>query len=318
MNLLYLILGLSLVATCIVDVFTSLVRTPLRSAPLSFVGESLAWRPLHLAFRSTGSRAFLAAIGPASVALRAFVIFAALMAGWSLVFSYDPTWLRVTQTGEAADFWHRLYFAGYSLSTLGLGDVVATTPAGQMAAVGTSVSGLVLLSFVVGSISNLSLIIGIKNTLAGLVEGHRRALRRGLDPEDSLRTTLTIGNALLAELAESLRNMPVRHRMFGQCDDLALSVAMAQIESSILFCGLERDPDASLARDMIDVVLSILHQEDEVRSYDAAGRHRGLGAFLALDGFSWDDVVTRSDQGEPAGQLAPAPGEDAWGGGSTA
>lgn len=69
---------------------------------------------------------------------------------WTLVFSGLPDGVVNASTGEPADLWERAYFAGYTLSTLGIGDVQPRGGAARVLAAAVSFNGLVQISFGVG------------------------------------------------------------------------------------------------------------------------------------------------------------------------
>ena len=294
MKVLMILGGLVILAVAIVDVFTSLVRTPLRAAPLSFVGETIAWKPLHALFRWTGKRTFVSAIGPSSVFMRAVVILCALIAGWSLVLFSDDAWVVHASSGEPAGFWERLYFVGYSISTLGLGDIVPGTDAARMATVGAALSGFMLITFVVGSISPLGDVIVAKNAIATLVNGFRDAVRDGDDPREALDALLDVINGPLADLSGTLETLPVRHRVFAERDHLSLAAALAGMERAIITLGFERDPRAAMARRAIDLILEGLVRAwlDDPDAKEGRDRRRlsRLKEFVKADRLHWADA----------------------------
>ena len=82
------------------------------------------------------------------VALTPIIVWLCLLwMGWALIFSATPTAIVEAETHAPADFWSRLYFTGYTLFTLGLGDYKPQGPLWQMATAIASFSGFFLITF---------------------------------------------------------------------------------------------------------------------------------------------------------------------------
>src|SRR5690348_5168116 len=126
------LLGLGLVALTLVDVFFTVLSPGSGHGPIR--------RPLARWLRSTfhlarhlppeRRRRVLASLGPCEVILTLVSWFALLLIGWAAI--YRPALgAGVTAAQGATDtsWGTALYFSGYDLTTLGLGDLVATTPA---------------------------------------------------------------------------------------------------------------------------------------------------------------------------------------------
>ncbi len=261
MNVLLAFLGLALVASALVDVFCSLVRTPLRAGPFTTLGERIVCRNLYRAFRLTGRRNLLAAIGPASVASRAFMVLLALFAGWSLVLFSHEGWVVVAKTGEPASVWQRFYFVGYTISTLGLGDVVPNAVPARLATVGASLSGFVVITFVVGSISPLSDVIAARNAVIATVRAFDAAVAAGADEVDAFDCALDLLVPPLIAVATAIETLPVRHRMHAEREHLALSIALRTLEKAATHAGRESDLRVVAVRDAIDRILDVLNTD---------------------------------------------------------
>jgi hypothetical protein len=98
-----------------------------------FVAERFARRPGSLMLRSTG---------PVISVLTAGAWLLGLWLGWFLVLSASPESVLDRETLEVADAWSRLYFAGFTVFTLGVGDKIPAGPVAQMATVFGAISGL--------------------------------------------------------------------------------------------------------------------------------------------------------------------------------
>ena len=279
--------GGAVVLTAFVDVFCSLVRTPLRAGPFTTMGERLVCRNLYRAFRLTGARNLLAAIGPASVASRALMVLVALMFGWSLIFFAEADWVVDAKTGAPADLWQRLYYVGYTISTLGLGDMVPNAVPARIATVGASLTGFTVITFVVGSISPLSDVIGARNTVVAIALAHRKAITAGANLRTTLDHALDAALAPLVALSSAVETLPVRHRMHAEREHLALSTALAELDAAIREADMGTDIRAIAVRDAIDAILNVLSKD--WLAVHCANRSGRLRAYVEADRLPWAD-----------------------------
>ena len=277
----FVLLGIATVLATLADVFCSLVRTPLRAGPFTTLGERIVCRALYRSFRETGRRNLLAAIGPASVAARAFMVLVGLFLGWSLILFADPTWVVVSKTGEPANAWKRFYYVGYSIATLGLGDVVPGAVPARLATVAASLTGFTVITFVVGSISPLSDVIADRNAIATVMTAHEEARGAGADGRDALDAALDQMLSPLVRLASSVETLPVQHRMHAERERYALSVALDRLWRAIEEHGSTTDLRCVAARDAIDRILDVLTRDWlDAEVTDLPGR---LAAYRAAD-----------------------------------
>ena len=281
MTVLFVSLGIVTVLVTLADVFCSLVRTPLRAGPFTTLGERIVCRTLYRLFHATGRRNLLAAIGPASVASRAFMVLVGLFLGWSLILFADPAWVVVAKTGEPADAWERFYYVGYSISTLGLGDIVPDVIPSRLATVAASLTGFTVITFVVGSISPLSDVIADRNAVATVMTAHEEAREAGVDGSDTLDAALEELLSPLVRLASSVETLPVQHRMHAERKRYALSVALDRLWYAIDRHGSPTDLRCVAARDAVDRILDVLTR-DWLKT-DATDRADRLAAYRRAD-----------------------------------
>ncbi|GAA5511909.1 hypothetical protein Dcar01_00623 [Deinococcus carri] len=81
--------------------------------------------------------------------------------GWALVFWGGPGSLVGASTGTPADLWDVLYFVGYTMSTLGLGDLKPVYTGWRLLTDLTALDGFVLITFAI------SFIVPVAQTQAG-------------------------------------------------------------------------------------------------------------------------------------------------------
>ena len=112
------IVGAVLILVVVYDVLWTTLRLA-GAGPLTSWVTSLLWR---LSLRFTRSHSSLSAAGFLIVLLTVGLWIGLVWLGWTLVFGMDPGSVVDSQSGQPADFWARVYYAGFTLITLGNGD----------------------------------------------------------------------------------------------------------------------------------------------------------------------------------------------------
>lgn len=138
MDWLLLGLGVVLVVVAMWDVFVTTLAVARTAGPLSGRVTHALW---SVGLR-VGGDMLLQALGLALTLVILLLWLALLWGGWTLIFSADPSAVVVTATGEQVGFWDRVYFAGYTLFTLGNGDLRADGPVWRVVAVLGLLNGL--------------------------------------------------------------------------------------------------------------------------------------------------------------------------------
>lgn len=139
-----------LIAAALLDLLASSMQS----------GEGrLAWllhRPLYAVVRwlarMTGQRTLLAWSG--STLVIGTLVFWTLLTwlGWTLVFLSRPGQLVGSNTGTPADPWDVLYFVGYTVATLGLGDLKPLSNLWRLLTDIAALNGFVLITFAISFI----------------------------------------------------------------------------------------------------------------------------------------------------------------------
>lgn len=140
--------GVILLVIVMVDVAWTTLTTQ-GSGPITRLITSavdLASAKAHAVF---GSRAVLVTAGPVAVVAVGSVWVLSLLAGWLLIFSAFPSGVIEAQSGQTASLAERVYFVGFTLSTLGMGDF---KPGGDIPRLLTALAafnGLVLVTLII-------------------------------------------------------------------------------------------------------------------------------------------------------------------------
>lgn len=114
------------------------------SGPFTRRLSAAIWRVLLFVHRRRPSHAMLERAGP-WITLTLILSWVALAwVGWTLVFCAVPGAVLNASTLHAASFFDRAYFAGFTLTTLGVGDFIPRGAAWQLLTVITAANGLLL------------------------------------------------------------------------------------------------------------------------------------------------------------------------------
>lgn len=135
-----------------------------------------------------------------------------MWAGWTLIFASDHEAIVDLQTREPVDFVGRIYFAGYSITTLGTGDVV---PVGnwRVATILCATSGLVIITLAIAYFGPILSAVTAGRQLATYIDSMGRSpqeLILNAWSGDSLRGI----DSFLAHLAQMLHAHTQRHHAY--------------------------------------------------------------------------------------------------------
>lgn len=167
MNYWYFIGGLLVLLFVLID----LVRTTLSMGGDGWFTGRMA-RALHgllLKTRKNSSRSLLQHAGTVIMVLGFLFWALGLWTGWTLVFLSEPSAVVNTSTGEPADFWSRVYVAGFGFITLGVGDYSPGSPLYQVAIVVSALTGFFVVSLSVTYASGMLQVVAEKRQVGGSV-----------------------------------------------------------------------------------------------------------------------------------------------------
>ncbi|EWG98012.1 hypothetical protein Q427_32990 [Halomonas sp. BC04] len=140
--------GCLLVALVVYDA----VRTTLSASGSGPITRLLGWLAWHSALGLHKRQSFhglLQAVGPWVTVALMMIWVGLVWLGWWLVFNSHEAAVYHPDTGTFANPMERLYFVGYTITTLGYGDFVAGTGKWQVLAVLAAINGFFLLTLAV-------------------------------------------------------------------------------------------------------------------------------------------------------------------------
>lgn len=256
-----------LLAVVVVDALWTTLWVDGGAGPVASRLSTWAWRGTRSLLDH--HRRALSLFGPVLVVLAILCWITLLWTGWVLLFASDPGSLLSTRDYRTPAGWAgRVYFVGYSLTTMGNGDYTPSGGTWQVAAALCALSGLFLLTLVISYL--LSLVGAVVRSRAfasevrGLGSTAEEVLLRAWNGHDfrSLDLTLSSLSAQLAVLTEQNLFYPVLHH-FHSTDprkSVALSLAILDEALTILCHGVPRArrPSAPVTRSVRQGVRSYL------------------------------------------------------------
>ena len=219
MQALLTLAGLGGVALVLVDVFYTVLfpasgHGPLRE-PLARCLRALFGLTRHLR-RADRRQRILSYAGPIQVTVTLTVWFSLLLVAWAAVFRPVLGHSIVAASGQTDASWGTaMYFSGYVLTTLGLGDVVATTPTYRIATVAEAATGFATITLVISYFNSLYTTLTSRNAFAMALHDRSGGTGRGEHIVARLWSegeTAAAGH--LAEMAASLRAVTQTHRAY--------------------------------------------------------------------------------------------------------
>jgi hypothetical protein len=217
------------------------------------------------------SRRLIAKAGLVSAVTTVLVWGVSIWAGWTLIFCASPGGLVASDTGRPADLTERVYFVGYTIFTLGLGDY---KPVGHFYEIVTALaagSGFILfglaLAYVVPVVSAATAKRQLGVCIWALGKDPGDIIARAWNGADStaLNPHLVSLVPMLAGLGESHLTYPVLHFFHStkRSSSAAASVAALDEALTILECGMQQGcsldvPSLGAAREAITEFLNTL------------------------------------------------------------
>lgn len=319
---LYLIIGIVLLLLVIIDFF----YTTLSASGVGYLTKtvlSFAHRFIQLVVRFFGRGTYRFSGMIVNLLVLAIWIFVVWI-GLFLVFSSNPGAV-VDSDGGVANSWERLYYTGYTLSTLGMGDFNPTTPAFQILTSCFSFFGFIFFTSSMTYLISVSSAIIAKRTLARTIQN------LGKNPEKIAEKFLELDTSYSYQQIMSIQEMLDNHVVNLQAYPVLhyYSHPKAKVSLSINFTRLDEAVSILLASDKADYLHSELaplresltHFLDHINEnysrkyfrqkqpptslplpYEIRGankdelqrRRRILGGFLKSESYNWEDVYPNS------------------------
>lgn len=257
MSWLLLAAGVAIILLVVYDAFVTTISVVSAGGPVTHrLGRGL-WRLLRRLGRGPRSP-LLAAAGPVTVSAILLAWLVGLWAGWTLVFSAHPDAVVHTDTSTAADPWSRVYFAGYALYTLGLGDFAPQGAPWQVLTAVATINGFMLMTMTVSYLIPVVMALSDRRQqgmlLYGLGPRAQDLLLLGWDGRSfaDLDPRLHDLAPMVGQLAQKYLSYPVLHFFHSPERSTAVEPGLVALDEALLVLehGVEeqlRPPPPTLA-----------------------------------------------------------------------
>lgn len=240
--------GLTLVAMVLLDIFLTVLYARGGAGLFTPVVHRAGWSLFKGLARLLPSRQgfVLSLAGPSLIAATVIVWVAALVIGFGLV-AWPELGVGVTAShGETSpSFVTALYYSGYSLSTVGLGDLAPTTPFMRAMLVFEGLVGFSVISLSLTYFVTVFSALGQRNSIAlhlhgataecGEAERFLAALGAGGELGESVRTELSTLASKMAWLLQSHHAYPTLHYFRWPSPEYAMArVCLVVLETAAL------------------------------------------------------------------------------------
>ncbi len=264
------VVGAALVLVTTVDAIGGFFRIGANAGLLTRPFENGVSRAVLSLVRISGHRGSLNLVGPLCVVARTIVSVATLWLGWSLIYVAFDEALLAAQSGAEAGILERFYFAGYVVSTLGLGDFQPGNDTWRLVTTFASLSGFMFLTFLVSFMVTISSQISERRALAMMITaagaGPYAILRRYRNGDTvDLSPLLSMIALPVIKTAEASTNLPLLHRFHSADVHGSYAVAIARLDETLTMleygCDGGRHPEIALVRHGVDMIIAALPSE---------------------------------------------------------
>ena len=243
------LLGVMLVLLISYDLLKT-VLTVSGGGPVTARLNARVWG-LALRLATSGERPspWLRAVGPGFAVLTLLTWLVGLWIGWTLIFSGSAEALVRSTSGAPAGLVDRVYYAGYTLTTLGPGDYAPRGALWEIATVLAAVNGLFLFTMAITYIVPVIAAAAQQRQLATLIDGLGdnpadllvRAWHEGRF--DALEGHLSSLAPMIAAVRQQHLAYPILHYFHAGSPGMSLPVQMAVLDETLLLLAdaVERD-----------------------------------------------------------------------------
>lgn len=237
--LIFVALGMVVVGATLHD-FLATVLTVTGGGPFTGrLNTGLWWLTLRI-HRRWPSHQLLAWVGPMLAGLTLLVWAAMLWLGWTLLFSGPSFAVVDAKTGQPADLWSRVYYVGFTLTTLGMGDYVPGTRVAKAATVVASANGLLLFTMAITYIVPVVSAAAQKRSLAAYIatlgRGPVPILRRAWDGRtfEAAASHFVELAPMLTAITQQHLTYPILHYFHSHGRETALPVQLAVLDETLM------------------------------------------------------------------------------------
>ena len=247
---------IGLVAT-IVDIFVTVLK-PGADGFLAYRITNTVWRVARSAHAKRASHRTLANVGLALVAVLPLIWLSMMWLTWSLIYLVNEDSVLNATTRQPSDGWSKVYFAGYTLFTSGLGDHVPGSSLWQIVTVLTTAMGLGLITLAVTFLVPVLQAANARRSCARSISRIGSTTGELVERVDVLRVAASSIATSFGNVAEQHTSYPMLDHLHTQNERNALSVQLDHLHGALEMIDVDDDTelrllDASLA-DFVETI----------------------------------------------------------------
>jgi len=254
MTLLLMLAGAVVLGLAMTDVVWTTIAAGSGAGPLTSRLGGRLWAAARAIHRRSQAPTVLTVAGVLIVLAVLVMWISLVLVGWLAIFASADGAVRASTTGRPGDLVDRIYFTGYTVFTLGLGDYVPGDGTWQLATVLASGSGLVLVTLSITYLVPVASAVVQRRQLAGQIsslgESGSDIVVRAWNGSDFGQLTQSL--SMLLPLVHTLRlqhlTYPVLHYFHAQTPRDAAAVKLVHLDQALSLLGhgvaADRRPDA--------------------------------------------------------------------------
>ncbi len=223
-TLLLILAGVAVLAVVTVDQMATILATGRTSGSLVPRLTALVWRGALATHRRWPSHRRLSIVGIALLVAAPALWATGLWLGWTLIVASDAEAAVEAESGASASLLARIYFAGFNLFTLGLGDVRPGSDGWRLVAVLASFMGLATITLGVSYLVPVVSAATERRHLARSLRQLGRTPQELLTHEDLFVDELMASRSTMAKVTEQHLTHPVLRYYHAVEDSLSLAV----------------------------------------------------------------------------------------------
>lgn len=251
MNILYLCLGAFLFAITALDI----IKTTLSSnggGKITNLVSRAVWRVFFFVAGRKGKSKLLTYAGPAVLVVILLVWVVGLWLGLFLLLLSDPDAVQKSSTLAPADAWEKLYYAGFTLSTLGVGDYVVTNDFWRIVTGVAAFSGLAFITTSITYFIPVLSAVGVQSKLSLYISSMGKTPQQvltnswnGQDLSSFFDNTSDLCQMLMQHTVNH-QSYPVIHYFHNNKPEQAITTAIVLLAETHLLLAQRVSPQAGV------------------------------------------------------------------------
>lgn len=251
MSILYLCLGAFLFAITALDIIKTTLSSNGGGKITNLVSRSV-WKVFFLAAGRKGKSKLLQYAGPSVLVSILLVWVVGLWLGLFLLLLSDPDAVQKSSTLAPADAWEKLYYAGFTLSTLGVGDYVVTNDFWRIVTGVAAFSGLAFITTSITYFIPVLSAVGVQSKLSLYISSMGKTPQQvltnswnGQDLSSFFDTTSDLCQMLLQHTVNH-QSYPVIHYFHDNDPEQAITPAVVLLAETHLMLAQTVSPQAGV------------------------------------------------------------------------